>query len=177
MAGALRRAMETLPIAVGLVGPGAVGRALLEQLRVEVSLREYPAGPRYVPAGWAGGNGPPALLLPLLDWPPARLAGWGGRQLKWQSHKCCCHPLRCGKDAVSHSCITAAGPAAARARPAARRLPHLCFEISCALGGPRLSTPRLSACLPPQTPNLREKYGIDLQVQGILNSQQVRLVI
>jgi len=23
-----------------------------------------------------------------------------------------------------------------------------------------------------QTPNLREKYGIDLQVQGILNSQQ-----
>lgn len=28
--------MESVPIAVGLVGPGAVGRALLEQLRVEV---------------------------------------------------------------------------------------------------------------------------------------------
>ncbi|PRW51144.1 homoserine dehydrogenase [Chlorella sorokiniana] len=41
MAGALRRAMETLPVAVGLVGPGAVGRALLEQLRVETpNLRE-----------------------------------------------------------------------------------------------------------------------------------------
>lgn len=28
---------DTIAIAVGLVGPGAVGRALLEQLRVEVS--------------------------------------------------------------------------------------------------------------------------------------------
>lgn len=34
---AVKAMAETVPIAVGLVGPGAVGRALLEQLRVEVS--------------------------------------------------------------------------------------------------------------------------------------------
>lgn len=36
LGGSLRRAMSSTQIAVALVGPGAVGRAVLEQMRVEV---------------------------------------------------------------------------------------------------------------------------------------------
>lgn len=53
MAG-VRAMAETVPIAVGLVGPGAVGRALLEQLRVEVRATECPG----------------VLTAPLLRVPP-----------------------------------------------------------------------------------------------------------
>ena len=72
MATALRRAaMETLPIAVGLVGPGAVGRALLEQLRVEVSPPQS-TGPTMPSDSAALPPSPRRRRRPPCRWTPAQ---------------------------------------------------------------------------------------------------------
>lgn len=104
---------ETVPIAVGLVGPGAVGRALLEQLRVEVRTK-----PPVPPAAAAAAVGTRAR------------AGWSGR-----------HPVLAklvvgsevtgGLDLHSNSCSVAAGctppPPAPRPQPLAPTCAHACL--------------------------------------------------
>lgn len=127
MAGALRRAMETLPIAVGLVGPGAVGRALLEQLRVEVRPGGCAAGPRCVPAGWVG---PAVSLSPPAAAAAGVLAGntqpWVGRAL-WCAAGCTTAECSVARD--GHFAVAQEGPrpplaAAPAAGPAAAGLPR-----------------------------------------------------